>query len=90
MINILMIADKQFLVDMGFGGSKAPTHPITLISDPPSLTIGPSSLRHLLFAPIGARITYCRGVSNLVMEKLGPGSTGALSRRPISFRKILR
>ena len=90
MINKITTADKQFLVNIGFGSSKAPTHPITLISDPPSLTIGPSSVRHLSFATIGVRITYCRGVSNFAMEEIIPGSTGALSRRPIFFREISR
>ncbi len=48
MINIVIIADKRYLVDVGFGGSGAPTHPIPLISDQPSNNIGSQSVRLLL------------------------------------------
>ena len=48
MINIVNIADMSYLVDVGFGGSGAPTHPIPLLSDQPSPNIGSQSVRLLL------------------------------------------
>ena len=47
MINIITIAGKDYLVDVGFGGSGAPTRPILLISDQPSRNIGSQSARLL-------------------------------------------
>ncbi len=51
MINIVIIADREYLVDVGFGGGGAPTHPNPLISDQPSRNIGSQSVR-LLFSSI--------------------------------------
>lgn len=48
MINIVTIANKRYLVDVGFGGSGAPTHPVPLVSDQPSSNIGSQSIRLLL------------------------------------------
>ena len=48
MINIVIIANKKYLVDVGFGGSGAPTHPLPLASDQPSGNIGSQSIRLLL------------------------------------------
>ena len=48
MINIVNIAGKRYLVDVGFGGSNGPTFPIFLTSDQPSQTIASSSVRLLL------------------------------------------
>lgn len=48
MINIVIIANKRYLVDVGFGGSGAPTHPIPLVSDQPSSNVGSQSVRLLL------------------------------------------
>ncbi|CAD6587383.1 MAG: N-terminal acetyltransferase [Alectoria sarmentosa] len=48
MINIVIIANKKYLVDVGFGGSGAPTHPIPLVSDQPSSNIGSQKIRLLL------------------------------------------
>lgn len=48
MINIVTIADKRYLVDVGFGNSGAPIHPIPLVSDQPSSNIGSQSVRLLL------------------------------------------
>jgi len=45
MINIVTVASKEYLVDVGFGGSGAPSHPILLISDQPSPNIGDQSVR---------------------------------------------
>lgn len=48
MINIVVIANNRYLVDVGFGGSGAPTHPIPLVSDQPSGNIGSQSVLLLL------------------------------------------
>lgn len=48
MINIVTIVDKKYLVDVGFGASGAPTHPVPLISNQPSGNIGSQSVRLLL------------------------------------------
>lgn len=48
MINIVRIAGKEYLVDVDFGGSGAPTHPIPLVSDQPSGNLGSQSIRLLL------------------------------------------
>lgn len=48
MINIVTIANKRYLVDVGFGGSGAPTHPLPLVSDQPSGNMGSQSIRLLL------------------------------------------
>lgn len=48
MINIVTITNKKHLVDVGFGGPGAPTHPIPLLSDQPSGNIGSQSVRLLL------------------------------------------
>ena len=45
MINIATIADKPYLVDVGFGGSSGPILPICLTSDQPTVTVGSSSIR---------------------------------------------
>ena len=47
MINIVNIADKRYLVDVGFGGSNGPTFPIEITSDRPFVTIASSSIRLL-------------------------------------------
>ena len=52
MINIVNIAGKRYLVDVGFGGSNGPNFPIRLTSDEPSVTIASSSVR-LLHSSIG-------------------------------------
>lgn len=48
MINIVTIADMKYLIDVGFGGSGAPTHPISVVSDQPSPNIGSQSAPLLL------------------------------------------
>ncbi len=48
MINIVTIAGRDFLVDVGFGGSGAPSHSMRLVSDQPSPNIGDQSVRLLL------------------------------------------
>ena len=56
MINIETIAGQDYLVNVGFGGIGALTHPIRLLSDNPSTNIGHQSLRLLLsYNPVNTR-----------------------------------
>ena len=48
MINIVTIDGKDYLVDVGFGGSGAPIDPIRLVNDQPTPGIGSQSVRLLL------------------------------------------
>ena len=89
MINIVTIADREYLVDVGFGGGGAPTHPIPLISDQPSRNIGSQSVR-LLFSSISDNTRKDKHLwcYQFAMEKTGPGSMGTASPRLNSCRRI--
>ena len=91
MINIVTIANKKYLVDVGFGGSGAPTHPVSLISDQPSPNVGSQRIR-LLFSNIADNTNKdrkCGAISSAIL-KTGRGSMVILSPRRNFCRKIFR